>query len=197
MSDPNCPRCSGGDPRCEECTTPRRGRDIPPINIPHPFSADDDRVDAIAFAFGNKFRRADLLRDLQGPPPVIHAFPGAGSSELRRLLEANREARAAALREPERAPEWLFRVFAVVDMPAGSGATWRPETRVIPGKNSAAVSVDVIAESSEAARRETGEIFKMAGHARWLVTKIQRMDDETITGRALAREALERVKVLD
>ena len=102
-----------------------------------------------------------------------------------------RRAREAALYPPE----WLFKVWAVVDHPAGSGASWAPEKRIIPGKNAIGVQIDIIAPSPDVARAFVADALREAGHSKWLVTKIQRRDKETETAREIVREALERARL--
>ena len=106
------------------------------------------------------------------------------------LFGANRKAR-----EPEPPPDWLFRVWAMVDSPAGSGVNWPPEKKILPGRDVLPIWLDVISTSHEAAKATIARMFREAGHSRWLVTKIERRDHDTETAREIVREALERARL--
>lgn len=178
-ADPQCPECQGSGLNragafCEVCQIKPRGifRDVRAI-------AEGMIQERVFGMLG-----LDKVAELFGEGSPAHV-------EARRLLEANRAAREAALYPPE----WLFKVWAMVDNPAGSGVTWKPEKRIIPGKNAIGVQVDVIATSPEHARGLVADVFREAGHARWLVTRIQRRDAETESAREIVREALERARL--
>lgn len=174
MPDPSCPECRGsGLDRsgvfCEVCQIKPR-----PAEVAWLTDQIQERVSRSFPGFTDGF----------GAPPSVRA-------ELERMLEANRRAREAALYPPE----WLFKVWAVVDHPAGSGASWSPEKRIVPGKNAIGVQIDIIAPSPDVARAFVADALRDAGHSKWLVTKIQRRDKETETAREIVREALERARL--